>query len=70
MSGRMLDDGVTAGLTEVELKKVPIVDEKRDWTADSYEHDPAAHEDGTDGAHPSEDEMHGPRKLRRVSDKM
>ncbi|KAG8899287.1 hypothetical protein FRB99_006823 [Tulasnella sp. 403] len=70
MSGHTLDDGIAAGLTEVELKKVPIIDEKKDWHgADSYEADPNDASFSQDGIiHPTEDELHGPNKLRRVSD--
>lgn len=73
MSGQALDDGITAGLAEHDLKKVEL-DEKRDWAVtDTYEHE-AITKDGhivtKDGLLPTEEEMHGPNKLRRVSDSM
>ncbi|KAG9018264.1 hypothetical protein FRB90_011718 [Tulasnella sp. 427] len=67
MSGRTLDDDVPAALNAVDLKKVPEVDEKKDWSNAEYESQ-SGHVITEDGVHPTEDELHGPNKLRRISD--
>lgn len=69
MSGRTLDDDAPAAFAATDLKKVPEVDEKKDWTNAEYESQ-SGHIVTEDGVHPTEEELHGPNKLRRVSDSM
>ena len=73
MSGQMLGDPVPAALTNVELdKKVPMLDGTKDWRTDTEGSEAAHDADGhlitADGIYPTKEEMHGPMRLRRISD--